>query len=179
MTIIFWQISCCKLLFISNIIRFKKDKECSGSILICALIHTCKFCENRNIREKRTIFLCLLNSYSASLCETVVPYADPGPTQRRKNAFDVGEYGMGACTNSLRLGCDCAGTIRYLDAELCNSRGQPLRIPNAICVHEEDHGILWKHVDRRMPERGEVRRSRRLVVSCISTVENYEYAFYW
>src|SRR5262245_28434561 len=30
--------------------------------------------------------------YRASLTEMVVPYGDPGPTQRRKNAFDVGEY---------------------------------------------------------------------------------------
>ena len=34
--------------------------------------------------------------YRASLTEMVVPYGDPGPTQARKNAFDVGEYGMGA-----------------------------------------------------------------------------------
>ena len=39
----------------------------------------------------------------------VVPYGDPGPTQCRKNAFDVGEYGMGMCANSLELGCDCLG----------------------------------------------------------------------
>src|SRR4029077_14918851 len=51
--------------------------------------------------------------YRASLTEMVVPYGDPGPTQRRKNAFDVGEYGMGACANSLELGCDCVGLIRY------------------------------------------------------------------
>ncbi len=37
--------------------------------------------------------------YRASLTEMVVPYGDPGPTQRRKNAFDVGEYGMGMCAN--------------------------------------------------------------------------------
>jgi primary-amine oxidase len=91
----------------------------------------------------------------------------------------VGEYGMGACANSLELGCDCVGLIRYLDAHLCTSRGEPLTIRNAICVHEEDYGILWKHTDRRLPDRPEVRRSRRLVVSSVSTVENYEYGFYW
>ena len=93
----------------------------------------------------------------------VVPYGDPGPTQRRKNAFDVGEYGMGMCANSLELGCDCLGQIHYFDAHLCNSRGEPLTIKNAICMHEEDFGILWKHTDRRLPDTPEVRRSRRLV----------------
>jgi primary-amine oxidase len=117
--------------------------------------------------------------YRASLTEMVVPYGDPGPTQRRKNAFDVGEYGMGMCANSLELGCDCLGLIRYFDAHLCDSRGRPLTIKNAICMHEEDYGILWKHTDRRLPDAPEVRRSRRLVVSSISTVENYEYGFFW
>jgi primary-amine oxidase len=117
--------------------------------------------------------------YRASLTEMVVPYGDPGPTQRRKNAFDVGEYGMGMCANSLELGCDCLGLIRYFDAQLCDSRGEPLTIKNAICMHEEDYGILWKHTDRRLPDKPEVRRSRRLVVSSISTVENYEYGFFW
>jgi primary-amine oxidase len=117
--------------------------------------------------------------YRGSLTEMVVPYGDPGPTQARKNAFDVGEYGMGMCANSLRLGCDCLGHIEYLDAHLCDSRGHELTIGNAICIHEEDYGILWKHTDRTLPEAPEVRRSRRLVVSSISTVENYEYGFFW
>jgi primary-amine oxidase len=116
--------------------------------------------------------------YRASLTEMVVPYGDPAPTQRRKNAFDVGEYGMGMCANSLELGCDCLGLIRYFDAHMCTSRGEPLTIKNAICMHEEDYGILWKHTDRRLPT-PEVRRSRRLVISSVSTVENYEYGFFW
>jgi len=117
--------------------------------------------------------------FRASLTEMVVPYGDPSPTQARKNAFDVGEYGMGMCANSLRLGCDCLGYIAYLDAHLHDSRGRALTIPNAICIHEEDYGVLWKHTDRRLPNAPEVRRSRRLVVSSISTVENYEYGFFW
>ena len=117
--------------------------------------------------------------YRASLTEMVVPYGDPGPTQYRKNAFDVGEYGMGMCANSLTLGCDCLGHIHYLDAHLVTSRGEPLTITNAVCMHEEDYGILWKHTDRRLPHRPDVRRSRRMVISSISTVENYEYGFFW
>jgi len=68
---------------------------------------------------------------------------------------------MGMCANSLRLGCDCLGYITYLDAHLCDSRGGSLTIPNAICMHEEDYGILWKHTDRRLPNSPDVRRSRR------------------
>jgi primary-amine oxidase len=116
--------------------------------------------------------------YRASLSEMVVPYGDPATQQARKNAFDAGEYGLGMCANSLELGCDCLGLIKYFDAHMCSSRGEPLTIKNAVCMHEEDFGILWKHTDRRLPT-PEVRRSRRLVVSSIATVENYEYGFFW
>lgn len=119
--------------------------------------------------------------YRASLAEMVVPYNVSGDTPSnhfRKNAFDVGEYGIGMLANSLKLGCDCLGVIRYFDAYLTDSKGDVATIENAICMHEEDFGILWKHMDWRTEET-EVRRSRRLVVSFIATVGNYEYGFYW
>ncbi len=116
--------------------------------------------------------------YRASLADMVVPYGDPRPHHYRKNAFDVGEYGVGSLANSLRLGCDCLGEIYYFDAVMTNSRGSVVTLRNAVCLHEEDYGILWKHMDWRT-EQTEVRRSRRLVVSFIATVGNYEYGFYW
>jgi primary-amine oxidase len=116
--------------------------------------------------------------YRASLAEMVVPYGDPSPNQCRKNAFDVGEYGVGMLANALELGCDCLGYIHYFDAAMTDSRGNVVELPNAICMHEEDSGILWKHIDWRT-NNTEVRRSRRLVISFIATVGNYEYGFYW
>ena len=116
--------------------------------------------------------------YRASLGDMVVPYGDPSPHNFRKNAFDVGEYGIGNLTNSLTLGCDCLGEIHYFDAVLNDSHGEVMNIPNAVCLHEEDFGILWKHVDWRTGQT-EVRRSRRLVVSFVATVGNYEYGFFW
>ena len=79
--------------------------------------------------------------------------------------------------NSLTLGCDCLGEIHYFDDVWADERCKPT-LHNAICMHEEDYGILWKHVDM-VSGRTEVRRSRRLVVSSIATVGNYEYGFYW
>ena len=116
--------------------------------------------------------------YRASVADMVVPYGDPRPTYFHRNAFDVGEYGIGMLANALENGCDCLGEIRYLDAVVNDSRGRAVTLPNAVCIHEEDAGILWKHVDWRLGST-EVRRSRRLVVSSISTVGNYEYGFYW
>ncbi|MFN8635947.1 MAG: primary-amine oxidase, partial [Chloroflexota bacterium] len=114
----------------------------------------------------------------ASVCDMVVPYGDPRPHYNKRNAFDVGEYGLGVFANSLALGCDCLGEIFYFDACLNDSKGSPVPIQNAICLHEEDVGVLWKHLDIRTGA-VEVRRSRRLVVSFIATVGNYEYGFYW
>ena len=120
--------------------------------------------------------------YRASIAEMVVPYGDPSVGHYFKNAFDSGECGLGRLTNSLELGCDCLGEIAYLDAALSDEHGGARTIKNAICIHEEDVGLLWKHTDQESATReGEsaVRRSRRLVVSSMATVDNYDYAFYW
>ena len=116
--------------------------------------------------------------YRASLSEMYIPYGDPAPTHRIKNVFDEGEYGVGLLLNPLELGCDCLGEIHYFDVTANDQDGQPVTIPNAICMHEEDYGVGWKHTDFRT-EKVEVRRSRRLVVSCFATVGNYEYGFFW
>ena len=112
-----------------------------------------------------------------SFAEMVVPYRDPSVDHFRRTAFDIGEWGLGFMTTSLELGCDCLGEIRYLDAVLHNSKGEPYTIPNAFCIHEEDNAVLWKHVDH--DGGAEVRRMRRLVVSFHVTVANYEYLVYW
>jgi primary-amine oxidase len=116
--------------------------------------------------------------YRASVSEMVVPYGHPSPMHQWKSAFDAGEWGLGRMANSLTLGCDCLGEIHYFDDVFADERGKPRTKRNAICMHEEDYSILWKHVDM-MSGRTEVRRSRRLVISSIATVGNYEYGFYW
>jgi primary-amine oxidase len=116
-------------------------------------------------------------AHRMSFAEMIVPYRDPTPDHYRRTAFDIGEWGLGFMTTSLELGCDCLGEIAYLDAVLPDASGQPRVIRNAICVHEEDDGIGWKHVDERTG--AEVRRARRLVISCHATVANYEYLIYW
>jgi primary-amine oxidase len=112
----------------------------------------------------------------ASYAEMVVPYADPD--RFYQTPLDIGEFNAGTGANSLTLGCDCLGAIRYFDAAYCDPDGRPVTIPNAICVHEEDAGLLWKHTDFRTGH-VEVRRGRRLVISSIITVGNYDYGFFW
>lgn len=74
--------------------------------------------------------------------------------------------------------------------------GEPYTIKNAICIHEEDDGILFKHTDFRKPtihhhtfksplthlpgdESSTTTRARKLIVSQIFTAGNYEYCIYW
>ena len=116
--------------------------------------------------------------YRASIAEMVVPYGSPERSHYRKNVFDSGEIGFGRMANSLKLGCDCLGVIQYFDAIVPDVFGNPRTIENCICLHEEDAGLSWKHFDVRT-ERTEVRRARKLVISSISTIGNYEYASYW
>ncbi|GHH72582.1 amine oxidase [Streptomyces sulfonofaciens] len=116
--------------------------------------------------------------YRASLAEMVVPYGDPSRQRWFQNFFDCGEYLLGGYANSLELGCDCVGEITYLDAVLADAAGDVHTVAQAICIHEEDAGILWKHSDIWNGST-DSRRNRRLVVSFFATVGNYDYGFYW
>lgn len=116
-------------------------------------------------------------AYRLSLAEMVVPYRDPSFDHYRRTAYDIGEWGLGYMTTSLELGCDCLGEIVYVDATLPDSKGEPYTVRNAICLHEEDNAVMWKHVDHQTG--AEVRRQRRMVISCHATVANYEYLVYW
>ncbi|GAB5898152.1 primary-amine oxidase [Mycolicibacterium mageritense] len=138
-----------------------------------------------NYREGMTLHTVSYNDHGTvrpiahrmSFAEMAVPYRDHCPDHYRRTAFDIGEWGIGFMTTSLELGCDCLGEIRYLDAVLHNTKGEPYTIRNAICIHEEDNAVLWKHVEHGGT--ADVRRMRRLTVSSHMTVANYEYLVYW
>ncbi|KAJ5947232.1 hypothetical protein N7466_000247 [Penicillium verhagenii] len=114
--------------------------------------------------------------YRMSLSEMFVPYGDPRSPFPRKGAFDLGNDGAGINANNLRLGCDCLGVIKYFDGWHNTMSGEPVKLPNVICCHEQDDGILWKHTNFRT-QNAVVTRSRILVLQTIITVSNYEYIF--
>ncbi|CAH0028272.1 unnamed protein product [Clonostachys rhizophaga] len=114
--------------------------------------------------------------YRLALAEMFVPYGDPRAPYPRKAAFDLGNDGAGINANNLQLGCDCLGTIKYFDAYHNTPSGEPLKMPNVMCCHEQDDGILWKHTNFRT-QNPVVTRSRILVLQMIITVSNYEYIF--
>lgn len=115
--------------------------------------------------------------HRASVPEMVVPYGDTSECRRWISYFDAGEYHLGKNTNPLVLGCDCLGVIHYFDAHVASDTGDPVTIPRAVCMHEEDYGLLWKHTE--LDGTASSRRSRRLVISFFSTIGNYDYGFFW
>ncbi len=113
----------------------------------------------------------------ASVPEMVVPYGDVDETRYWVSYFDAGEYLLGRMANPLSLGCDCLGVIHYFDGFVNDDLGNPLKVDQVICMHEEDYGIQWKHTD--LEGKPDTRRSRRLVISFFSTIGNYDYGFFW
>ncbi len=112
-----------------------------------------------------------------ALSEMVVPYADPRPPFHRKSAFDFGDAGAGVTSNSLALGCDCLGIIKYFNTTLVSEHGEPIVKQNVVCLHEQDDLLSWKHT---LPSgRADSARSRVLILQTISTLANYEYIFQW
>ena len=98
----------------------------------------------------------------------IAALASRGITDLSLVMFDTWTYGYALIPEQYR-----DRRVGWVDV----AAGEPYDIPRAICVHEEDNGVLWKHVD---PEAGaEVRRMRRLVISFHATVANYEYPVYW
>jgi primary-amine oxidase len=152
-----------------NLLRWQRWSMRLGfNVREALVIHTLGYQDGERLRPV---------AHRLSFAEMVVPYRDPTNDHKARTAFDIGEWGLGFMTTSLELGCDCLGEIAYLDAVVHDGRGEPRPIRNAICIHEEDNAVLWKHVD---PGAGtEVRRARRLVVSFHATVANYEYLVYW
>jgi primary-amine oxidase len=110
--------------------------------------------------------------YRASLSEMAVPYGDPGAGWFFRNSFDAGELGMGRVASTLHPGLDCPNNSTLFDAVMTDDRGTPRTLPHVVALYERDGGIAWKHGE-------ETRRARELVLTYVSTVGNYDYAFSW
>ena len=113
-------------------------------------------------------------AYAMALSEMVVPYGDPGKSWSFRNAFDVGEYGIGRTAHSLVPDADAPSYATFFDAHFASDHGENLEIPNAVAVYERRSGILWKHRDTStLANHGRV--GRELVVTFMTTVGNYDY----
>ena len=81
----------------------------------------------------------------------VVPYRDPTNDHKARTAFDIGEWGLGFMTTSLDARLRLPRRDRLPGRRGPRLAGRAADDPNAICIHEEDDAILWKHVDPSWP----------------------------
>jgi primary-amine oxidase len=116
--------------------------------------------------------------YRGSLSEMVVPYGDPDPNWSWRNAFDLGEYGVGRLSNTLRPGLDGPNYMTTVDSVFADDFGKPYVQKDSVAIYEREHGLLWKHFDFDTGH-DETRRARWLYLTYIATVGNYDYALSW
>ena len=119
--------------------------------------------------------------YQAHLSEVFVPYMDPGEGWYWRTYMDSGEYGFGLFLTPLTAGVDCPAYATFLPAVINDDAGEPLEIPDAICVFERNVGDpAWRHFEvfaqseeTFVPAEG--RPDTELVVRSASEVGNYDY----
>ena len=119
--------------------------------------------------------------YQAHLSEVFVPYMDPSAGWYWRTYMDSGEYGFGLFLTPLRAGVDCPAYATFLPALIADDAGNPLEIPDAICVFERNVGDpAWRHfevfaqsAETFVPVEG--RPETELVFRTASEVGNYDY----
>lgn len=52
-----------------------------------------------------------------------------------KCVFDIGDLGLGVCANSLELGCDCLGHIKYFDGTINSPQGGSQSLAEGLARH--------------------------------------------
>lgn len=70
------------------------------------------------------------------------------------------------------------GVVTYLSFYINNEPGQPVYLPNVVCIYEEDNDILWA---KTVPGGGPVvhARSTRLTVTFFTNQGGYDYRYSW
>ena len=130
---------------------------------------SCRWCASTTARGPRSI------AYQIALSEMFVPYMDADPGWYFRSYMDIGEYGFGLLSSELRPGVDCPEHATFLEATIAGDMGEPVTMPNVMCVFERPTGDpLWRHaeiIDGTYEGRPEV----DLVVRTIPTVGNYDY----
>ena len=120
-------------------------------------------------------------AYQMHLSEVFVPYMDPDQAWYWRTYMDSGEYGFGNLLSPLRPGVDCPAYARFLPVTMPQDNGEPMSIPNAICLFERSIGDpAWRHYEMvgntpQNPKPTVGRPANELVVRSASAIGNYDY----
>ena len=120
-------------------------------------------------------------AYQMHLSEVFVPYMDPDRSWSWRTYMDSGEYGFGNLLSPLRKGVDCPSYGRFITVTMPQDDGEPIEIPDAICMFERSIGDpAWRHYEifagspqNPIPTAG--RSASELVVRSASAIGNYDY----
>lgn len=120
-------------------------------------------------------------AYQMHLSEVFVPYMDPDKGWYFRTYMDSGEYGFGNFLSPLKKGTACPAYAAYLSMTLSDDRGDPVTLPDSVCVFERSIGDpSWRHFEifeqapgKMVPAKG--RPASELVVRSASEVGNYDY----
>jgi primary-amine oxidase len=120
-------------------------------------------------------------AYQMHLSEIFVPYMDPDQSWYFRAYMDSGEYGFGNFLSPLRKGVDCPSYARFLAVTMPQDDGEPIQIPDAICLFERSIGdSAWRHFEivgrspqNLLPTAG--RPASELVVRSAAAIGNYDY----
>ncbi|MBT9587130.1 primary-amine oxidase [bacterium] len=116
--------------------------------------------------------------YRGSLSEMVVPYGSNKSNWSWRNAFDLGEYGVGRLGDTLRKGYEVPKYAILQDSIFADDFGKPYVQKDSVALYEKDAGILWKHQDFNSLT-DQTRPARNLYLTYVATVGNYDYALSW
>jgi primary-amine oxidase len=116
--------------------------------------------------------------YRGSLSEMVVPYGSNKPNWSWRNAFDLGEYGVGRLGDTLHKGYEVPKYAILRDTVFADDLGKPYVQKDNVALYEKDAGILWKHQDFNSLT-DQTRPARNLHLTYVATVGNYDYALSW
>ena len=86
-------------------------------------------------------------AYQMHLSEVFVPYMDPDKGWYFRTYMDSGEYGFGNSLSPLTKGVDCPASATFLKMMVSDDHGDPLELPNAVCVFERSIGSDPHKVD--------------------------------
>ena len=117
--------------------------------------------------------------YQGYMSEMFVPYNDPDFGWFSRTYFDVGEYGSGLLASALVPGVDCPEAATFISSLINDDEGNPLELPNTICIFERNTGNpSWRHAEF-LNETYEGRPQVELVARMAPQVGNYDYIIDW
>ena len=119
--------------------------------------------------------------YKANLAEVITAYSDSGQITALRNFYDFSEYPARDFIVPIQKGIDVPDYTDLFGVCISSVTGEVYKLNDIIGLYEKEDGMLWRHTD--YPCVGDIftrgRMGRKLVLTTIHSVGNYDYTFNW